>query len=127
MKKLVKQGHLPEDWEGRRVGLLEALRFLRQQMLQGRGLWFIAGGDRADSLESFIHGWLTHSIFNPSPEEEWEEFMLWLRDIKGEVPPEGWPTKYLRDCGGNHERAAMKFLDLVEEFASKKHPDAPAL
>ena len=120
MSEFVKQGALPEEWQGRRVGLLEALRFLRQQMVRGRGLWFIAGGDRVDSLDSFIHGWLTHSIFNQIPEPEWEEFMIWLRDIKGEFPAEGWHVKFLRDCAGDHERAAMKLLDFVEEFISMR-------
>jgi hypothetical protein len=94
-------------------------------MLKGRGLWFIAGGDRVDSLESFIHGWLTQSIFNQIAEPEWEEFLVWLRDTKGEFPAEGWHVKFLRDCSGDHERAAMKLLDFVEEFSVMKGMQQP--
>jgi hypothetical protein len=30
----------------------------------------------------------------------------------------GWAAKYLRDCGGNHERAIREYLDFVAEFAA---------
>ena len=127
MKKVVRVEPLPEEFLGRKVGLLDALRWSRQQMLKGRGLWFIAGGDRVDSLVSFIHGWLSHNTFNQTPDPEWQDFETWLRDIKNEFPGEGWHVKYLQDCGGNHEHAAMKFLDFVEEFITLKRvrPESP--
>jgi hypothetical protein len=126
MKKLARVEPLPEEFRGRRVGLLDVLRWSRQQLMKGRGLWFIVGGDRVDSLDSFIHGWLAHNVFNESSDPEWQEFETWLRDVKNEFPGEGWPVKYLADCDGDHERAAMKFLDFVEEFVTTKHlADAP--
>jgi hypothetical protein len=127
MKKVVRVEPLPEEFLDRKVGLLDALRWSRQQLLKGRGLWFIVGGDRVDSLVSFIHGWLSHNTFNQTTDPEWQDFETWLRDIKNEFPGEGWHVKYLQDCGGSHEGAAMKFLDFVEEFITLKrvHSESP--
>jgi len=119
MKKVVKEEPLPEELRGRSVALLDVLRWSRQQLLKGRGLWYVAGGDRVDSLVSFIHGWLAHNVFNGGTDPEWQEFETWLRDVKGEFPGEGWHVKFLQDCGGDHERAALKFLDFVEEFVTQ--------
>lgn len=116
MKKIAKEEPVPAEFRGRGVGLIDVLRWSRQQLLKGRGLWFIAGGDRVDSLVSFIHGWLAHNIFSGSSDPEWQDFETWLRDVKHEFPGEGWHVKFLADCDGDHERAAMKFLDFVEEF-----------
>lgn len=120
MKKVVKEEPLPEELRGRRVSLLDVLRWSRQQLLKGRGLWYVAGGDRVDSLVSFIHGWLAHNVFNGGTDPEWQEFETWLRDVKSEFPGEGWHVKFLQDCGGDHERAALKFLGFVEEFVAQK-------
>ncbi len=120
MKKVVKEEPLPEELRGRSVGLLDVLQWSRQQLLKGRGLWYVAGGDRVDSLVSFIHGWLAHNVFNGGTDPEWHAFETWLRDVKGEFPGEGWHVKFLQDCGGDQERAAMKFLDFVEEFVAQK-------
>jgi len=119
MKKIVKEVPVPEALRGRKVGLLDVLRWSREQLLIGRGLWYVAGGERVDSLVSFIHGWVAHNVFNEGSDLEWHRFELWLRDVKGEFPGEGWHVKFLADCEGNHERAAMKFLDFVEEFVAQ--------
>ncbi len=50
----------------------------------------------------------------------WTRCSDWLDKVKHELPPEGWHVKYLRDCGGAHERAAMKFLDFTEEFTNQR-------
>jgi hypothetical protein len=122
MKRVVKEEPLPEELRGRSVALLDVLKWSRQQLLRGRGLWYVAGGDRVDSLVSFIHGWLAHNVFNGRSDPDWQEFETWLRDVKGEFPGEGWHVKFLQDCEGDHERAAMKFLDFVEEFVTQKRP-----
>jgi hypothetical protein len=44
--------------------------------------------------------------------------MTWLRDVKNELPGEGWAQKYLADREGDHERAIRKFLDFVAEYAA---------
>ncbi|MDY7226227.1 hypothetical protein [Hyalangium rubrum] len=114
----------PEAWRGRRVGVLDALLYFRGQLKQGRGLWFLTGGTTVDALRSFILGWCANTQFNGGSEPQWQEFVTWLRDVKGEFPGEGWHVKYLRDCDGDHERAALKFLDFVEEFVSRP-PSTP--
>ena len=95
---------------------MDALLYARQQFLKKRGLWFVTGFDTVDSLVSFTLGWASNTQFNGGDDQEWQDFLDWLRDVKHEMPPEGWHVKYLRDCGGNHESAAMKFLNFAEEF-----------
>ncbi|WP_233261483.1 hypothetical protein [Vitiosangium sp. GDMCC 1.1324] len=51
-------------------------------------------------------------------DEEYIRFHDWLREVKHELPTEGWAAKYLRDCDGDHERAIRKFLDFVAEFVA---------
>jgi len=119
-KKIAKIEPLPEEWRGRRVGLMDVLLYTRKQLKQGRGLWFVTGGDTIDSLLSFTIGWASNTQFNGGKDQEWRDFLDWLDEVKHEMPPEGWHVKYLRDCGGDHERAAMKFLDFAEEFTSQR-------
>jgi hypothetical protein len=119
-KRVVKEEPLPEEWRGRKVGLLDALLYARQQLLKKRGLWFVTGFDTIESLVSFINGWVSNTQFNGLHDQDWLDFWDWLHDVKHELPPEGWHIKYLRDCGGDHARAAMKFLDFVEEFTTQR-------
>lgn len=119
-KIFVRQEPLPVEWEGRRVGLLDALCYVRHQLSLGRGLWFTTGAETVESLFVFINGWAANSQFNArfneGQDEDWMDFLDWLRDIKHELPEEGWHVKYLRDCQGDHEQAARKFLDFVSEY-----------
>ena len=39
-----------------------------------------------------------------------------VRVDKEEITSEGWETRFLRDCDGDHVRAIRKLLDLVAEF-----------
>ena len=55
-------------------------------------------------------------LHNGLPDQEFNDFMVWLRDVKREWPVEGWVKKYLRELGGDHEAAIKKFLDFVAEF-----------
>lgn len=116
---------LPEQWHGRKVTLIDALLHIRQEIQRGRPLWLFTGEDTIQSLVSFLQGWGSCIRFNGGNEEEWGEFLDWLRDTKQEVPPEGWHVKLLSDCGGDHMRAALKFLDFVNDFASsRRRPSA---
>jgi hypothetical protein len=119
-KKIAKIEPLPEEWRGRRVGLMDALLYARQRILERRGLWSVTGFDTVESLASFTIGWASNTQFNGGNDLEWQEFWDWLRDEKHEMPPEGWHVKYLRDCDGDHERAALKFLDFAAEFINQK-------
>ncbi|WP_434379901.1 hypothetical protein [Melittangium boletus] len=118
---------LPKEWVGREVKMLDVLLYAREHVRARRGLWFITGLDTIDSLFAFTIGWASNTQFNQRSDPEWEEFQDWLRDEKHEAPGEGWHVKYLRDCGGDHERAALKFLDFAQEFReSRRGPRAPS-
>ncbi|MET0405552.1 MAG: hypothetical protein ABW123_24250 [Cystobacter sp.] len=43
-------------------------------------------------------------------------FGVWLREVKGAWPTEGWEPAYLRETGGDQTRALRKYLDHVAEF-----------
>jgi len=123
-KTVIREEPLPAEWEGRRVGLLDALCYARRQLDLGRGLWFTTGAETVESLFVFINGWTANSQFNArfngDQDQDWMDFLDWLRDIKKELPDEGWHVKYLRDCQGDHERAARKLLDFVAEYVDLK-------
>jgi hypothetical protein len=76
-------------------------------------------------LSSFIAGYRACQSTNGLQDEEYMLFRDWLRDVKGEFPPEGWDQKYLRDCAGDHERAIHKFLDFVAEFVALREQQRP--
>jgi hypothetical protein len=121
-----RESPLPQEWHGRRVTLIDALLYMRQEMHRGRPLWFFTGEDSLPSLVAFLQGWGSCVRFNGGSEQEWSEFLDWLRDIKGEVPSEGWQVKFLADCSGDHTRAALKLMDFVQEFAeSQRGPATP--
>ena len=124
-KRIVKEEPIPEEWRGRQVGLMDALLYARQQIHKKRGLWFVTGFDTVESLHSFTIGWGSNTQFNSGSDQEWCDFLDWLRDVKKELPPEGWHVKYLRDCDGDHERAALKFLDFAHEFVTLRRGGAP--
>src|SRR3712207_2937569 len=86
-KRIVKEEPIPEEWRGRQVGLMDALLYARKQILMKRGLWFVTGFDTVDSLLSFILGWASNTQFNGRADQEWEDFLDWLRDVKHEAPP----------------------------------------
>lgn len=113
---ITKETSLPDDWRGRQVTLLDALLHIRQELRRGRTLWLYTGGDTIDSLLSFTQGWVSCLQFNGQSDPRWGAFLDWLRDVKREAPPEGWHIKLLKDCGGDHARATMRFLDLADEF-----------
>jgi hypothetical protein len=119
-KIIVKEEPLPAEWVGREVKMLDVLLYARKHVRERHALWFITGLDTVDSLFAFTIGWASNTQFNGRSDPEWEEFWDWLRDVKKEMPPEGWHVKYLRDCDGDHERAALKFLDFVQEFRESR-------
>lgn len=67
------------------------------------------------SMRGFMAGFLACLGVTGTGDERYFRFREWLR-ATGELPPEGWDVKYLRDCGGDHARAIKKLLDLAAEF-----------
>ncbi len=124
-RKVGKIEPLPAEWRGRRIGLLDVLIYTRQKLLERRGLWSVTGGDTIDSLFFFITGWASNTQFNGGKDQEWRDFMDWLDEVKHELPYEGWHVKYLSDCDGDHERAALKFLDFAHEFVTLRREGPP--
>jgi hypothetical protein len=120
-KKLGKIEPLPKEWTGREVKLMDALLYARKRILENQGLWSVTGADTVESLAAFTVGWASNTQFNGGKDQDWRDFWDWLRDVKKEMPSEGWPAKYLRDCDGDHERAALKFLDFAHEFMLLRH------
>lgn len=100
----------------RHVYLLDYLMRLREE--KTRGLLLDMGEINATLMVAFMDGYRTCQRANGLRDEEYIRFHEWLRDVKHELPPEGWDAKYLRDCDGDHERAIRKFLDFVAEFVA---------
>ncbi|ATB40208.1 hypothetical protein CYFUS_005656 [Cystobacter fuscus] len=116
--KVGKEVPLAEKWQGRQVGLMDALLHARESILDGRGLWSVTGGETIESLLSFTIGWASNTQFNGGRDQEWRDFRRWLDDVEPAARYEGWHVTFLRECGGDHERAVMKFLDRAHEFVS---------
>jgi len=108
----------PTEWEGRAVDTIDALLHIKQQLEIGRPLWLFTGGSGAESLVSFIQGFQSCCSFNRLPTDRYRRFMDWLREVKRELPGEGWVALYLRQHGGDHHAAVMWFLSNVAEFAA---------
>jgi hypothetical protein len=101
----------------RRSGTFDALLRLHQGLEQGS--WNMPGeGEDVERFAAFVDGYDACRMANGIADERYRSFFDWLRDDKHELPGEGWPAKYLRDCGGDHPRAIRKYLDLAAEFAA---------
>jgi hypothetical protein len=68
----------------------------------------------------FVDGYRFCCVERGEPDVEFTRFCEWLRVEKEEFPPEGWESKYMRDCKGDHLAAIMKFLDFVAEFMERQ-------
>jgi len=97
--------------------VLDYLMRLRQDALRGLLAMYL-GDINITRMVAFIDGYLSCEDANGIDDEEYVRFFRWLRDVKQELPPEGWGPKYLRDCEGDHERAIQKYLDFVAEFVA---------
>lgn len=100
----------------RHVYLLDYLMRLREE--KTRGLLLDMGEVNVTRMVAFMDGCLSCQDANGIRDEEYIRFHEWLREVKHELPTEGWDVKYLRDCDGDHERAIRKFLDFVAEFVA---------
>ncbi|WP_037582886.1 hypothetical protein [Stigmatella aurantiaca] len=82
--------------------------------LQGRDARAAAGsGSGAGTLGVL---WQAHQELIQGQLDEYGRFFEWLRDVKQEMPGEGWPAKFLRDCHGDYAQAVRQYLDFVAEF-----------
>lgn len=124
------QGLRPPE-TGRPVFVLDVLLGIREEALRGRPLWFFFGTENAEVMWAYILGYVDACHRNGLNDEEWSRFLDWLADVKHELPEGGgWVKKYLDECGGQHGKAMMRFLDVVAEFAATQltkdgHPSGP--
>jgi hypothetical protein len=108
------------DWRGHHVSTLDILLFMRDELRSGTMPEMFIGALDIYRLSAFVQGSELTLYYNRVPNESYQEFLAWLRDVKQEFPQGGgWARKCLEDCGGDHLRAIQKFLDLVAEFMSQ--------
>ena len=118
----MSEEQLPEDWRGRRVGLLDALVHGRQYVRARHALWFVTGLETADSLFPFIQGWNLNTALNGGAELAWQEFLGWYRKLRGTPLRPDWYVAPLQDCQGDDGRAALVLLDLVADYVERFGP-----
>src|ERR1700759_5881257 len=78
---------------------------------------------RVELLVSYIKGFCAARRFGGADEAEAYAFFEWLIDEKKEFPSEGWATKYLNDCEGDHLEAIGKFWGFLHEYLLARRPD----
>ncbi len=101
---------------GCRVLTLDHLLRIREDALAGRVAMHLGDMD-VDRLRSFVDGYNACLAANGCDNREYGLFREWLRE-RGEFPVEGWAIHFLRQCGGDHEKAIRKYLDSVAEFVA---------
>jgi hypothetical protein len=74
-------------------------------------------------LGGFIDGYSVAAVCLGATDKRGEEFFVWLRDVKGAFPTEGWEEKLLEDSGGDEAKALRTFFGLVEEFLAQVPPE----
>ena len=74
---------------------------------------------RIDLVGSYISGYRA----SQENDVETRAFFDWLRDVKSEFPTQGWITKYLEDCNGDHIAAIKKFCGFLHEYLLQTRPD----
>ncbi|MDC0710235.1 hypothetical protein POL68_17290 [Stigmatella sp. ncwal1] len=111
------QGRDAEATAGRAsdAGTLDVLCRVRQELIQGQLAVPLCEAS-AECFETFVEGCHACLLANGFADDEYGHFFEWLRDVKQEMPGEGWPAKFLRDCHGDHAQAIRKYLDFVAEF-----------
>jgi hypothetical protein len=111
----------PPDWQGRPVGTLDILLFMREELRSGTMPELFLGAVDIYRLNAFIQGSELTLSYNHIPNKSYQEFVAWLRDVKQEFPQGGgWARECLERCGGDHLRAIHRFLDLVAEFVASR-------
>jgi hypothetical protein len=97
--------------------LLDELLLMRREFIANPERLCVHFGELNVLLfEGFLAGYRACQGIHGIKDERYERFRDWLRDVKEEFPPEGWRTKYLRDCDNDHTRAIGKLLNFVAEF-----------
>jgi hypothetical protein len=118
--------HAPMSPPGRHIYTLDELLALRAEARRGRSFRVMLGAERFQDMASYEEGYAWCCDENGFRDHEHGAFTEWLRDVRGELP-EGWRDHYVEVCGGDHERAMMRLLDLVAEFRESRGHESPSL
>jgi hypothetical protein len=111
----------PTDWRGQPVSTLDILLFMRDELRGGTLPEMFLGAVDIHRLHAFIQGSSLTLYYNRVPNESYQRFITWLRDVKQEFPQGGgWARKCLEACDGDHLRAIHRFLDLVAEYVESR-------
>lgn len=123
---VVKVMPLPEEWRGRFVSLIDVLLRIRSEHAHGRPLGvFFRGMETTQAVAAFETGYRACCRYQGMEDTWYEAFVDWLIDVKRERSSEGWHTRYLSECGGDHLKAIQKHLDTVAEFAAQNPAPSP--
>lgn len=122
---VVKVVPLPEEWRGRFVSLIDVLLRVRSEHARGRPLGVFFGGiETTQAVAAFETGYRACCRYHGMEDPWYEAFTYWL--FKRELSSEGWHTRYLAECGGDHLKAIQRHLDTVAEFAAQNPAPPPA-
>lgn len=125
-KTVVKVMPLPEEWRDRFVSLIDVLLRVRAEHARGRPLgFFFRGMETTQAVAAFETGYRACCRYQGMEDPWYEAFMDWLFDVKKEFSSEGWHTRYLAECGGDHLKAIQRYLDTVAEFAAQNPAPPP--
>jgi hypothetical protein len=76
---------------------------------------------RVELLASYMMGFREASRLGGVDGSDTDAFYEWLRE-KNEFSSQGWATKYLNDCNGDHLEAIAKFWGFLHEYLLEKRP-----
>ena len=124
---VVKTIPLPDEWRGRFVSLVDVLLRIRSEHARGKPLGvFFRGMETTHAVAAFETGYRACCRYQGLEDAWYEAFVDWLIDVKRELSSEGWHTRYLAECGGDHLKAIQRHLDTVAEFAAQNPAPPPA-
>lgn len=98
--------------------------------LEPPGLWWLFFGPGLEREQPYLNIGAVRSFLDGYREalraqgvvDEWDDFLVWLRDEAGAHPPEGWPRALLARHGGNHEAAIQALFALLHEYLLQRRP-----
>jgi hypothetical protein len=105
----------PPSTPERYYSLLDRMMEAHTRARQGYPLWLSYGTETLPAMAAHIRGFLRCCERNGFPDMRWHAFTHWLARAKG-IAPDTWVHRLLRDCGGDHEKAMMRMLDLAFEY-----------
>jgi hypothetical protein len=105
------------------ASVMDALLLMEREFAQIQNY---IGEPHVLALEGFKQGYQLCLLRSEGRgDERYARFREWLREVKKELPLEGWYTRNLADSAGNHLHAMRRWLDRAAEFHSLGEPEPP--